>query len=452
MTRTHALRRTLTTATAAISALALAVPGAGAAASGPEVFSASSEALALQLELTGPLEVLGPVTGGGNTLVQKVSLTSSALDSAGKAVASTKLLDGLHTSGVLDSGEGGTTGSDAIVAQDLGLVSVGAGTVEYVADPAQNLASSRSELARLTVSLAPLFSTESLLPPEVAEQLRGTVDTATEVVDELVGDLNDVLDGIEGTVNETVAETTGEVVDLPVVSSSDLPVSVPDLTEADLLDVRKLWSETVNTTKGDAVRSLAHGGIAEASLLGGLVQVPAFEYTSWAETDGTTADAGYDITTIAVRVGETEVKVSGTTLEVGDIVLDLGTPELAEAAAALVDVEDILGSLMNAGGLSVTQGQGTREVAEDGSSAKASTSAFAISLAPLNAASDVLGEDQLRVELAALPTVAAVSAGVAPAPAAPQSAPAMPKTGGGALAVVLGSLSIAGAGLLRKRA
>lgn len=446
MTRTKALRRTFMMATAAISTLALGASSAGAAASGPAVFSATSEALALDLRVTAPAELLSPITGGAGELVQKVSFTSALLDSTGQALASTQLLEGLLNGGGLSSADGGDSGSSAIAEQDLGLVRAGVGTVEYLTDTAANTSRSRSELASLSVTLAPLFD-GSTLPAEIAAPVQDAVGQVSDTVNGLVGELNGALDQVEATVTDAV----GEAVDIPAVLPEELP-SVPDITRVNLLDIRKMWSESVITTTGDTVRSLAHGGIVEASLLGGLIQVPALQYTSWAETAGTPGSGAADteITTIAVRVGDSEVKVSGATLQVGDFVLDLEDPELGglPAGEVLGPIQEILAELLNAGGLSVSQGTGTIDVADDGSTARAATSAFALSLAPLHAAGQ---GDVLRVDLAALPTVAAVSA--APAAAAPPaSEPNLPRTGGGALAIVLGSLSIAGATVLRRRA
>lgn len=446
MTRRTTTRRAALTATAALSTLALGASSAGAAASGPAVFSASSEALALDLRITGPAELIGPLADGSNQLIQKVSFTTATLDSAGQALAATDLLKGLLNQGGLSSSQGGASGSETVAEQTLadGLISVGVGTVEYLADAAGNVARSRSELAHLKVSLAPLFS--GTLPPEATAPVQDAVGQVTDTVNTLVGELNGALDQVE----QTVRDTAGETVDIPDVLPEELP-TVPDVTQVDLVEIRKMWSESVNTTEGDLVKSLAHGGIVEASLLGGLIQVPAFQYTSTAATAGTpgSATATTDVTTIAVRIGDSEVEVSGTTLKVGDFELDLSNPELGDlpAGEVLGPVEEILTSILNAGGLAVSQGAGTTDIAEDGSSAKASTSAFALSLAPLHAAGQ---DDLLRVELAALPTVAAVSAAPATVPAgAPE--PNLPRTGGGALGVVLGAMSIAGAGLLRRK-
>lgn len=447
MSRTSTLRRSAMTATAALTVLALAAPSAGAAAAGPDVWAGTAEALALDLRITAPAGLLAPITGGSDTLLQKVSFTSSALDSSGVAATTATLLDGLLEQSSLSNSDGSTSDSSSQVEQDIaGIVQVGAGTVEYTADTTTDIARSFSQLAHLKVSVAPLFA-DGTLPPEVAAPVQDAVGQVTETVNQLVGELNGALTEVETAVNEVTDQAP---VDIPEVLPESLP-SVPDVTAVDLVEVRNIWSESTVTTEGDLVRSVANGGILEASLLGGLIVVPAFEYTSIAETAGTpgSANASTDVTTVAVRIGESEVEVSGTTLTVGDTTIDLAAPELAglPIADVLGPVEEVLASILNAGGLSIAQGSGVTDIAEDGSTASASTSAFALSLAPLHAAGQ---DDVLRVDLMLLPTTAAVSAAPASPPAGVAESPQLPRTGGGALAMVLGSLSIAGAGFLRR--
>lgn len=111
MTRTTTLRRAATTATAAISVLALSAPGIGAAASGPDIWAGSAEALALDLRITAPAGLLAPVTGGSDTLVQKVSFTTSELASDDTVKTATTLLDGLLAQGSMSNGEGSKSDS-----------------------------------------------------------------------------------------------------------------------------------------------------------------------------------------------------------------------------------------------------------------------------------------------------------------------------------------------------
>lgn len=435
------LGRALTTATAALTSLALAVPAAGADTSGPDVFAATADALALEVRITGPQELIGTLTDdGSNTLVQRISLTRSELASEGVGEVATSLLGGLIDQLSASSSEAGS-GSDNFLSESVGPVTAEAGVIEWALDPATDAARSFSELAEVRVSLAPLLAE---LPAEVGAGLQDAVDQATETVNTLVGELNGALEQVETVVNEVAEQAP---VDIPEVLPETLP-GVPDITQVDLLSVRKMWSESTIETVGEAVRSTAHGGVAELSLLGGLISVPAFQFSSVAETAGTagSALAETDVTTLAVTVGDYLVAIDGTRLSVGDFTIDLADPQLdgVPAEELLGPIEGVLGELLNAGGLSVTQGEGVTTAAEDGSSATASTSAFALRLRPLNAAAP----DVLDIEVLALPTQAAVSGGVEPiAPAAPT----LPRTGGGALAMLLGFTAMAGAVSLRKR-
>lgn len=437
-------------ATAAAATLTLLAPASGAASLGS--FAGSAEALALELRLTAPAELLSAVLpDGGDTLVQRVSFTQAALSSDGAAQATTALLQGLLNE-VRSSASGPAADQASLVDQDLGVLKVSAGTMEYVADAAAGLSRSVSELGHVRVTLEPLF-TGGLLPEDVTAPIEDAVGQVTGVVNELVGELNTVLDTVEETVNEVLEQAP---VDLPEVGVGDLP-ALPDITRVDLVEIRKMWSISTVTSTGELVRSETESGIAEASLLGGVVVVPAFQYRSWAQTAGTpgSADAGYDVTTIAVRIGGNEVGVSGTVLKVGDVELDLSDPQFAglPVGELLGEVTGVLGDLLNTLGLSVAQGSGTTEVADDGSTASAATSAFSIRLTPLHA----VGQDQLLdLQLDLLPTRAQVAAAPAPPPAPEQpppapGEPALPRTGGGLAAALLGAGLLAAAGGLRRR-
>lgn len=434
-------RRAVTTVTAALTTLALAVPTAGADTGGPDVFAGTADALALEVRVTGPQELIGALTDdGSNTLVQRISLTSAELGSEGAGAVTTALLGGLIDQLHASSTEAGS-GSDNFVSATAGPLSAEAGVIEWSLDPEADVARSFSELVDVRVSLAPLLAE---LPAGVTAALQDAVGQATETVNTLVGELNGALDQVETVVNDVAEQAP---VDIPEVLPDELP-GIPDVTQVDLLRVRKMWSESTVGTAGELVRSTAHGGVAELSLLGGLVSVPAFQFTSLAETAGTpgSANATTDVTTLAVSVGDHVVAIDGTELSVGDFTIDLADPDLEglPTEELLGPIEGVLAELLNAGGLSVTQGEGATSAAPDGSSATASTSAFALRLRPLNAAAP----DALDIEVLALPTQAAVSGGVQ---VASSSAPALPRTGGGALGVLLGATAMVGALGLRRR-
>lgn len=442
------LSRVVVSLTAAAATIAMTAPGVGAAGEGPPVFAGEAEALALNLRLSAPSAVLGAVTDGSNTLQQKVSFTTSKLNSDGVADAVTRLLEGLLNQGHLSSEGGQTTGSQAIADQDVaGVLQVGAGKTNFTADAAQNLSESFSELANLRVTLRPLFDSG-----QVPEHITGTVQDSVRQVTETVNSLIPVLESTLNNVEQTLEDTTGQIVKLPDVTPEQLP-RVPDITQVDILSVRKIWSTSTVTTVDDLVTSAAESGIVNASLLGGLIEVPTFQYTSRAQTAGTpgTADAGTKVTDIAVRVaGSDVIRVEGSKLTVGDTTIDLNDPafEGVPLNEVLGPVQGVLQDILSTVGLSVSPGEGTTNIAPDGSSASATTSAFAIRLTPLHAAG---ADDVLDLNLELLPTRAAVSAGPeqVQAPAPPPSEPALPRTGGGAAAMLLGALALGGAGILR---
>lgn len=465
MIRSSTWRRATTSVVAAAAALVIAAPTAGAAASGPDRFEGAAQALALDLRLTAPDALLGPLGATGGTLQQKVSSTLAELSSTGKAAATSELLHGLLNQQISSSTDGKTHSKALIEQQSIaGILSVGVGQMEYTADAANNLSRSFSELANVSISLSPLFSDSSQVPAEVRDVLQDAVGTATGTVNELVGELNGALGEVEAVVNEAAGEVEeGTGIDIPDVLPEQLP-EVPDITSVNLLDIRKMWSESLVTTELDSVVSTSKSGIVEASLLGGLVKVPTFQYETLAETNGQPGGASADatVTTIAVQVAdESLVAVEGSKLTVGDFTLDLEDPQLGDidGGEVLAPVTDLLTQILNAVGVSVAQGQASTYAAPNGSKAEASTTAFALSLHPLNAA----GEDAnalFGLDLNLLLNKSVVAASPEPAkqapPAAPEPAPeppvSLPRTGGGAVPMVVGLIAMAGAfGLRRQR-
>lgn len=433
-------------ALASLTVLALAVP-ATAQDAAPAAFAGTADAVTLDLSLTGPGEIMSAVTpDGGAPLQQRVSTTSALLRSDDTDRVAARLGQGpiapLEVSAEHTAPDRGRT---ELAAVDEGALVAEAGVLEWaVVDDA--LSWSRSELALLRVSLAPVVAE---LPEAARQPLQDAVAEATATVDGLVGELNGVLGTIEEQVNAVEDQAP---VDLPEVLPERLP-GVADVTTVDLLTARKLWSDTRVETVEGVVRATAASGAAELTLLGGVVRVPTLQYVSIAEAGGTdgTADARTELETIAVEVGDIEVEVSGTILTVGEVSIDLSDPSLADTGlpAQLDEVTSLLTDLVAAGGLSIAQGESSTEVAPDGTSAVASTSPFALRLRPLQAAGDAA--DTLDLSLTLMQTSAAVSAAAAPAPAPEAAAPSLPRTGGGGVASLAGLLGMGGALLLRRR-
>lgn len=437
-------RRVAATAVAALTTLAVAGPAVADTAA-PHRFAGTADALSLELTLTGPTELMSQITSdGSDTLAQRISHTVAQLHSEQGDEVVARLAQGFLApldSGAT-SGEAGS-GREELQAISQGPLTLEAGVIEWELVP-DALSRSFSELAMVSVSLAPVLAE---LPEEARQPLQDAVEEATGTVNDLVGELNGVLGQIEDTVNEVDDQAP---VDLPEVTPDALPL-VPDVTSVDLLTARKLWSESVVETVDGVIRSTARSGVTELSLLGGLVRVPALQYVAVAETGGTpgTGQAMTDVETIAVEVGDYVVEVAGTVLTVGDVSIDLADPQLdgVPLGDLLGEVEGILADLIAAGGLSIAQGEGVTEVADDGSSASAATSAFALRLRPLNAAGDA---DVLDLAVRMMPTRAATTADITPA-RVEESTPAMPRTGGGGVAMLLGLTAMGGALVLRRR-
>lgn len=493
------IRRLLTGAVAVTTVMALSVPPAGAQKISPDVFAGTAVGQALSLELTGPTGLLKPLGALGNlthtagadvsSLRETISQTSNRVNSGGLINAVTKLLEGLLNQGHHTTSAEKSSFSDQIVGQKLlgGVLDVGVGTISAVTDRSKNLTESSSELLDLKVSLAPLLDGTVLGEdtPVVGDiqaaldQLLGTGDIlgggegdaaegedsgTTGVLTGLLGELNADIVDIENAVNQ-VEGTTGTPVDLPAVGDLELEeltglLESLDLKEVDLLNVRKMWSDSKVVTEDGKVVSKAISGLAGAKLLGGLVEVPAFEYSSTALTEGEpgTADAFTDVKVIAVKLaGSDLISVTDDTLKIGDDVLDLGQLGVPNSTALLDDLTATLTDILNVVGLSLKQGEGTTRIAEDGSSAFASVSALTLSLKPLHALEGQVDNalTSLGVELAILGNNAGVSAAQVEAKPAPEPAPkpeeSLPRTGGGAAAMLIGMLALGGVSALRRR-
>lgn len=464
MTRT-ALGRAVATATAAISTLALGATSANAAALGPAQFSGAAKAQSVQLTLEAPSSLLG-LLGAANAdqlLDLGVSLTEVTSSSTNQLAASSHLLTGLLAEGASSDADGDSYQSAAVPAQQIGPVFIGAGTNSYNIDRATGAVNSMSELARVSITLDSVLGAATPAAG-VLDDVADVVDTVADEVDALAGDIIAEINGVVNELEQTLEDAAGLVLDIPDVNLSDVNV-VRDLAETAVLDIRKMWSVTSVTPLDGKVRSSAEAGVLNASILGGLVEIPEWTFTAWAEAAGTPGSAtwGGDTRALALNVlGEELVSLDGSVLNIAGVELDLNDPSLSGIVPDEIagELDGLIGELLNLTGLSVQQGRLTGEAAQDGSFATATASAFSISLAPLHAATALpeleglvnslgLGtaDELFRLQLDLLPVTATATAAPAPAPATPS----LPRTGGGAAAMALGMLSIGGAGLLRRK-
>ncbi len=463
MTR-HTFGRALATATAALTTIAVAAPGATAANLGPAQFSGAAKAQALQLSLNAPADLVG-LLGQQNTLELGISATEVTTSTANDLFAKTQLLSGLLSQGAASDADGDSF-TESILAQEIGPISLGVGSMSYNLDRATRTVTSTSELAHVRVAL------DTVLKATPAGGAVGQVsDVVTEVVNEVDGLTGGIVGEINGIVNEiedTLEDAAGLTIDIPDVSVQDVNV-LPSILETEVLDIRKLWSETSVGPVADKVRSSATSGIVGASILGGVVEIPAWTFSAWAETAGTPGSANWGGNTEALALnvlGNQVLSLDGGVLTVAGQELDLNDPALAgiigDPAGLVSQLDALVGDLLDLTGLSITNGRLTGEAAPDGSMATATASAFSLSLAPLNAARAVpeleglvstlgLGsaDQALRLQIDLLPATATATA--APAPAPTPEVPQLPRTGGGAAAMALGLVAMGGAAGLRRK-
>lgn len=455
-------RRAVTTVVAGASAIALAAPSVSAAPAGPDQFAGLALAKALDLEVTLPSGLAVPA----GSIEQLISQTLTELDSQGKIAAKSILASGALLNESLSFSGGKKSDTKQIAAQDLGIVKVGLGTMKYEADAEKGVTRALSELANLKVGLSQSDAQD--LIDDVMKRLEDLVGTPGSTA--TPGSLNKVLEDIEKQANLELPP--GQEIDIPPLSLKDVapvvvPTGVPQLPEVsdltNLVSIKKLWSETSTLTEAasDAIISTSEAGVIDMSLLGGLVTVPEYVFSSVAKTNGKPGGAKAEAVTrkLAVQLtGNDVISIEGDTLTVGGEEVDLGDLDLD---AQLAQLNELLGSILKIVGLDIEQAKETEVAAADGSHALASTDALVISLSPLNVlrgGTENPAAGGLNVALSLLPTESEVRAGnVAPVaqprpPAAigRQPQPSLPRTGAGSVAVLLGGLALGGAFALRR--
>lgn len=460
--------KALATATAAVTTIALGATSAGAASLGPAQFAGAAKAQTLQLTLDAPADLLGLLGSQQNVIDLGVSLTEVVSSTTNELSAASHLLTGMLPSGASSDADGDTY-SNSVLAQQIGPVALGVGSTNYAIDRATRAVTSFSELASLEISVDSVLNGAVAPAADVVGTVDELVDTVLGEADALVGDIVGEINGVVNELEQTLEDTAGLVVDIPDVNLTDLNV-VSDITETAILKVNKLWSETSVAPVGDKVRSVAEAGIVGASILDGLVEIPSWTFSAWAETAGVPGSAAWGGNTekLALNLaGEEVVSLDGGVLTVAGVELDLNDPTLSGIVPQEVadQLDGLVQDLFELTGLSISNGGVTGEAAPDGSFATATASAFSLSLAPLHAATALPELDGLvsslglgsadeifRLQLDLLPVTATASAAPAPAAPAPNpETPKLPRTGGGALAMALGTLGMGAAGLLRRK-
>lgn len=431
-----------------VASLAVLAMTSAPAAAATEMNSYEGEATAqiLRLRLNAPSELLGPLGMDGGLDIGLGDVTASL----GSDVDS--LVRGLLGPAPLPSHEASADGSysESFLSETLGPLTLNVAEITSEIDEQAGLATVSTAVSDIVLDLSGLFSQ---LPADVGDQLNGALDEVDVVVEGLVGQLNGALDQVE----DAVGQVTGQLpVDLPEVLPSE--IAPLDLREVPLMVIDTASSLATVETVGGVITSTSTSTIGGVTLLGGTINVPTATFLSTATAGGApgTASADTRVDAITLDIAGTEVSVDGGVISVGDVSLDLNDPELEGLPVddVLDPVLDVLGQILDAGGLSILQGEGVTDVADDGSFASAATSALALRLRPLQA----VGEELLDLNLELLTTGVAVAGSVAdpepaPAPApAPEPEPApLPRTGGGAAAMLLGMTALGGAFALRRR-
>lgn len=481
MTRSTLLR-TATAVLTTTAMLSLAVgPATAAPEEGPYVFDSSSSGRALTVavglpptladglapavqELPGVDLADGTLTISLATVLADLELpmgdqgpgtVSAAAEATSLAGSLSGLVDQLAgTAQCLDTPLDVTVPPDA----DVPLVSLELLQAECTADADGRQSIAASKIADLEVNLAGALA---LLPAEVSEQVTTSLDeVGTQVTDTV---LDPLTDQVLAPVQDAVNENTGAGLDLSEA------VRVPELVDLPLVSIDLIESTSRTLTEGDTVRSVGTATLSGVSLLG-TVCLPDTTYTSEAFATGEPGGNGFatSIPTIDVEVCDTDTLSPVLRLleqegVVGDVLVNLGDGQLTPLAelldgsdVSLRDVFDGLDGLLATLGVStVVQGRQTNAAAsEDGSSASAGVDPFSIGVAPFGDAAAGTPLDGLDVTIAGLGLDTAVAA--APAPAqeaapAPAPEPALPRTGGGALAGLLGAIALGGAFTLRRR-
>ncbi|MFN2557459.1 MAG: hypothetical protein ABR592_11445, partial [Nitriliruptorales bacterium] len=355
MIRTSWRRRAATTVLAGASALALAAPSVSAAPNaGPDQFAGQALSKALELEVTLP----SGLTVAADGINQLISQTLTELDSQGKVAAKSILGAGdLLNESLSFTGSKKSDSKSLLALPDNPVVKLEAGKMSYTADAENRVTEALSELLNLKVGLGETDANTLIeLVRERLEELVGTTPEAPGV------GLNDVFKTIETEINNNLENLPAgsEPVDLPTLDLNDVaPVVVPtdavqlpevgDLTN--LVSIEKLWSQTSTLTEAKSIVSTSEAGVIDMSLLGGLVTVPEFEFSSLAKTDGTRDGAVAEAVTkkLAVQLaGNDLISIEGDKLTVGDQVIDLGDLGLEdELGDELGQVNDLLESILN---------------------------------------------------------------------------------------------------------
>jgi hypothetical protein len=454
---------------AAATVMAMTIGPAAAAPNSPYVFDSLGSAHALKLTVGLPealADGLRPVLEApgvelvGNTLEISLSgvLTELAQPledgspGALRAVANADTLAG-SLDGVIGAVSCLDNPINVTIPPDAAnpFVSMRLLQAECVTDEAGRLTVAASEVADVKVQLSGLLA---LLPDELTDPLTGALD---QIIEELDGNLLDPLRGGLGQLQDGINEQLGLDVDLTEA------VRIPELIDLPLVSIGLLRSESRSFVDGDAIRSVSSATLAGVSLLG-TICIPDITYSSEAWSTGLPGGNGFTTSapTVDLSICDTAtlspiLRLLETGGVINDIFVNLGSGELRPIGEVLDDSGLPLSELLNnldallaeLGVSTIVQGVGSGDASADGRTASAAVTPFVVRVDVLGANAVGTPFEGLSVGIAANDNGAQVAAAPEP-PADEPFEPALPRTGAGALATMLGVLAMGGALALRR--
>lgn len=279
---------------------------------------------------------------------------------------------------------------------------------------------SSAELASLK-----LGALSDIIPAEIFDPLSEGLTTAGDELSTQLGMLIDQLGGGLGPITgQDPTGTLQDLIDTLNTVNDQIPAAIAALEDASLIDLEGLDSSQSITQAGDAVTSTATTKLAALSLLGGFVTLDGFENSATATVSGV-AGAGSAVAQPAVAEVNVNDGVVLLGLDVDGIRAQIGELGLADEVVAglndaLDQVEAALAQVFDATGVSITQSQGTQEIAPDGRSASAAASGLLISIAPPGSGVDIsLAIGAAKASAVAQQPVAVVTPPAPPTPPTP---------------------------------
>ena len=368
----------------------------------PDVFGGSATGTAVRLEINLPQAVSLPLVGDITSLVQEISFTQGntakgvtpTTTSVAKAVlgnGNVVALSDVLGLAVESSLSGKQSDSDAILAQDLGLLSVGVGQITSSVSPdsatSALTSASSSSLASLKVGLGDLGD----LP--LKADLTDVLETLNTAVEDGVGTVDATFDTALSVLDEATQGAAAPVVEQVQAVKQELTLLLDSLNDTigklnagtDLVSLSLLESTENITRAGSMVTAKATSSVGGINILGGLVTVDAVKTESVSSANGVKGSAAADtLTTIlGLKVADVlDLKLTSKGLE--GTVLGNSLPDVAKDAVQ--DVIEAVNGVLATAGVQIVNGETVSDVDANGKYARSSSQGVGIVVNPLKAA------------------------------------------------------------------